>query len=203
MLYFGGYSISLLPLHPKTQMGVGPCRSMHNVNSQYEANITIHKLKCSPSPKELTFIKFYEVCIWRWNNRPKVKAEEIKRMGAYRCNFDLLWYPPNLPAGLFFCTGSSPMCSPLLIATTFPTHLLSEVNPSTLQPCLMALHQLILLPAIQPLGIQAISRCVNFTFHLKVQYLNFVFYAFAVWHFLPILENQWIKLISPYHVKET
>lgn len=85
MLYFGGYSISLLPLHPKTQMGVGPCRSMLNVNSQYEANITIDKLNCSPSPKELAFIKFYEVCIWKWNNRPKVKAEEIKRMGPYRC----------------------------------------------------------------------------------------------------------------------
>lgn len=78
MLYFAGYSISLLPLHPKTQMGVGPCRSMLNVNSQYEANFTIDKLNCSPSPKELAIIKFYEVCIWRWNNRPKVKAEVIR-----------------------------------------------------------------------------------------------------------------------------
>jgi len=44
-----------------------------------------HKLNCSPSPSKLAFIKLYEVCTWRWDTIPKVKAGEKERMGPYRC----------------------------------------------------------------------------------------------------------------------
>lgn len=153
-----------------------------------------HKLNCSSSSNELAFTKLNEVCTWRWNNIPKVKAEELKRLGPSQMHYDPPRGPPNLAAGLFFCSVN---------CTMFPIDLtLSETNPSTLQPCLMALHHLIVLLAILSLGVQAISWCMYFTFHLKTQYLHFVFYAFLVCHFRHTLESQWISLISPYPVKE-